>query len=74
MKTAFINGPQVAAFESEYAAFIGAMNCVGVANGTDAIEIALRALDIGSGDECILRQTPSSRLRRLYAGQEPHQY
>jgi dTDP-4-amino-4,6-dideoxygalactose transaminase len=53
-RTAFIDGPQVAAFESEYAAFIGARHCVGVANGTDAIEIALRALDIGAGDECIL--------------------
>ena len=53
-RTAFIDGPQVAAFESEYAAFIGARHCVGVANGTDAIEIALRALGIGAGDECIL--------------------
>jgi dTDP-4-amino-4,6-dideoxygalactose transaminase len=53
-KTSFIAGPQVAAFESEYAAFAGAQHCVGVANGTDAIEIALRALGIGPGDECIL--------------------
>ena len=53
-RTAFIDGPQVAAFESEYAAFIGARHCVGVANGTDAIEIALRALGIAAGDECIL--------------------
>ena len=53
-RTAFIDGPQVAAFESEYAAFIGTRHCVGVANGTDAIEIALRALGIGAGDECIL--------------------
>jgi len=53
-RTAFIDGPQVAAFEAEYAAFIGAGHCVGVANGTDAIEIALRALGIGAGDECIL--------------------
>jgi dTDP-4-amino-4,6-dideoxygalactose transaminase len=53
-KTAFIGGAQVAAFESEYAAFIGARHCVGVANGTDAIEIALRALGVGPGDECIL--------------------
>jgi dTDP-4-amino-4,6-dideoxygalactose transaminase len=52
--TAFIAGPQVAAFESEYAAFTGSRHCVGVANGTDAIEIALRALGVGAGDECIL--------------------
>ena len=53
-RTAFIGGPQVAAFEHEYADFIGASHCVGVANGTDAIEIALRALGIGNGDECIV--------------------
>src|SRR5215470_5693847 len=53
-KTSFIAGPQVATFESEYAAFTGAQHCVGVANGTDAIEIALRALGVGRGDECIL--------------------
>ena len=53
-RTAFIAGPQVAAFEAEYAAFTGSRHCVGVGNGTDAIEIALRALGIGPGDECIL--------------------
>jgi dTDP-4-amino-4,6-dideoxygalactose transaminase len=53
-RTAFIGGPQVAAFEAEYAEFIGAGYCVGVANGTDAIEIALRGLGVGAGDECIL--------------------
>jgi dTDP-4-amino-4,6-dideoxygalactose transaminase len=52
--TGFVGGPRVAAFEDEYADFIGASHCVGVANGTDAIEIALRALGIGPGDECIL--------------------
>ena len=54
-RTAFIGGPQVAAFEREYAAFVGVPHCVGVANGTDAIEIALRALGVGRGDECILQ-------------------
>jgi len=53
-RTSFIGGPEVAAFESEYAAFIGLRHCVGTANGTDAIEIALTALGIGRGDECIL--------------------
>src|SRR5260370_25107574 len=53
-RTSFIAGPQVAVFESEYAAFVGARHCVGMANGTDAIEIALRALGVGAGDECIL--------------------
>ena len=53
-RTAFVGGPQVAAFEREYADFSGVRQCIGVANGTDAIEIALRGLGIGAGDECIL--------------------
>jgi dTDP-4-amino-4,6-dideoxygalactose transaminase len=53
-RCAFIGGPQVAAFEREYAEFIGTRHCVGMANGTDAIEIALRAIGVGAGDECIL--------------------
>ncbi len=53
-RTAFIGGPQVAAFEREYAEFIQVPHCVAMANGTDAIEIALRALGIAVGDECIL--------------------
>ena len=46
---AFINGPDVAAFEAEYAAFVGAAHTVGVANGTDALELALRAAGVASG-------------------------
>jgi dTDP-4-amino-4,6-dideoxygalactose transaminase len=53
-RTAFIGGSHVAAFESEFAEFTGAAHCVGVGNGTDAIEVALRALGVGKGDECIL--------------------
>jgi dTDP-4-amino-4,6-dideoxygalactose transaminase len=53
-RTAFIGGPQVVLFESEYSDFIGADHCVATANGTDAIEIALRALGVGPGDECVL--------------------
>ena len=53
-RTAFIGGPQIAAFEREYAEFIGVPYCAAMANGTDAIEIALRALGVGHGDECIL--------------------
>ncbi|MFE3779762.1 DegT/DnrJ/EryC1/StrS family aminotransferase [Amycolatopsis sp. NPDC059090] len=52
--TAFVGGPQVAAFEAEFAAYSGVPHCVGVANGTDALELALRALDVGPGDECVL--------------------
>ena len=53
-ETAFVGGRQVAAFESEYAAFNEISHCVAVASGTDAIEIALRALGVGPGHECIL--------------------
>ena len=52
--TAFVGGPQVASFEREFAAYCGVEHCVGVGNGTDAIELALRALGIGPGDECVL--------------------
>src|SRR4051812_23518676 len=52
--TAFIAGGRVARFEAEFAAFLGAEHCVAVANGTDAIEIALRSLGIGEGDEVVL--------------------
>ncbi|WP_283139111.1 DegT/DnrJ/EryC1/StrS family aminotransferase [Rhizohabitans arisaemae] len=45
--TAFVKGPEVAAFEREYAEFQRVSHCVGVANGTDAIELALRAVGVG---------------------------
>jgi dTDP-3-amino-3,4,6-trideoxy-alpha-D-glucose transaminase len=50
----FILGPEVAAFEEEFAAYCGAAHAVGVANGTDALTIALRALDVGPGDEVVV--------------------
>jgi dTDP-4-amino-4,6-dideoxygalactose transaminase len=49
----FILGPEVSAFEEETAAFLGASDAVGVANGTDALVLALDALGIGPGDEVI---------------------
>jgi dTDP-4-amino-4,6-dideoxygalactose transaminase len=52
--TAFILGPAVEEFEKAYAAFSGATHCIGVANGTDAIELGLRAAGIGPGDEVIV--------------------
>jgi dTDP-4-amino-4,6-dideoxygalactose transaminase len=50
----FVLGPEVDAFEHEFAAASGAAFAVGVGNGTDAIALALRALDIGAGDEVIV--------------------
>lgn len=49
-----ILGPEVAAFEQEAAAFCGARFGVGCGSGTDALVLALRALDIGPGDEVIV--------------------
>ena len=50
----FILGPEVRAFEEEFARASGVAHGVGVANGTDALELALRALEIGAGDEVIV--------------------
>ena len=50
----YILGPNVAAFEEEFASYVGASHAVGVANGTDAITIALRAMGVGPGDEVIV--------------------
>jgi dTDP-4-amino-4,6-dideoxygalactose transaminase len=51
---AFILGPEVAAFERELAAYLGAAHAVGVANGTDAITLALKALGVGPGDDVVV--------------------
>jgi dTDP-4-amino-4,6-dideoxygalactose transaminase len=51
---AFILGPQVAAFERELAGYLGVRHVVSVANGTDAITIALQALGVGPGDEVVV--------------------
>jgi dTDP-4-amino-4,6-dideoxygalactose transaminase len=50
----FIGGEQVDSFEREYADYIGVRHCVGVGNGTDAIELALRAADVRPGDQVII--------------------
>jgi len=49
----FINGPQVKELEDKLANYVGTKHCIGVANGTDALQIALMALDVGPGDEVI---------------------
>jgi dTDP-4-amino-4,6-dideoxygalactose transaminase len=50
---AYINGPDVKLFEGEAAQALGAKHAIGCANGTDALQIAVRALGIGPGDEVI---------------------
>jgi dTDP-3-amino-3,4,6-trideoxy-alpha-D-glucose transaminase len=50
----YILGPEVEAFEQEFAAYVGVRHCIGVANGTDALTIALRTLGVGRGDEVVM--------------------
>jgi dTDP-4-amino-4,6-dideoxygalactose transaminase len=50
----FILGPEVASFEAELAAYLGVKHVIGVANGTDALTIALRSLGLGSGDAVVV--------------------
>jgi dTDP-4-amino-4,6-dideoxygalactose transaminase len=50
----YVLGPEVSAFESEFAAYLGVEHVIGVANGTDAITIALRALGVAPGDEVVV--------------------
>ena len=52
--TSFIGGKPVTEFEKAYADFSGVDHCIGVANGTDALELALRAAGVGPGHEVIL--------------------
>src|SRR4051794_35848016 len=79
----FILGPNVAAFEEEFAAYCGADHGVGVANGTDAITIALRAMGVGPGDEVIVpsftfyasaEAIPPTGARPVFCDVDPETY
>src|SRR5215510_15066661 len=50
----FVLGREVEAFEAEYAEFCGTAHCIGLGNGLEALELVLRAWDIGAGDEVIV--------------------
>jgi dTDP-4-amino-4,6-dideoxygalactose transaminase len=50
----YVLGQEVEAFEAEFAAYVEAAQCVGVGNGLDALELALRAMGVGEGDEVIV--------------------
>ena len=69
----FVLGPEVEAFEAEFAAASGAPHAVGVGTGTDAITLILRALDIGPGDEVITPPLSAaySALAVIMAGARP---
>jgi dTDP-4-amino-4,6-dideoxygalactose transaminase len=69
----FILGEDVARFEEEFAAFCGAKHCVGVASGLDALQLALRAVGVGPGDEVITAANTfiASALAVTHAGATP---
>ena len=50
----YIGGEDVEAFEQDFAEYTGTLQCVGVANGLDALHLALLAMEIGPGDEVIV--------------------
>ena len=52
--TQFVGGAEVRRFEEEFAQYLGAADCVGVANGTDALVLALKAMDLKPGDEVVV--------------------
>ena len=66
-------GPEVEAFEAEFAAYCGTKHCIGVGNGLDALHLVLRALGIGFGDEVIVPGNTfiATWLAVSYAGATP---
>ena len=72
-QTNFILGDPVAKFEEEFAQFCQVKYCLGVASGTDALHLALRALEIGSGDEVIIPANTfvATALAVSYTGATP---
>jgi dTDP-4-amino-4,6-dideoxygalactose transaminase len=80
---AFVLGPEIEAFEREWAARLGVGHAVGVANGTEAITIALRALGIGPGDEVVVpsftfyasaEAIPPTGARPIFCDVDPDTY
>jgi dTDP-4-amino-4,6-dideoxygalactose transaminase len=79
----YILGPEVEAFEREFAGYCGAEHGVGVANGTDAITIALRAMGVGPGDEVVVpsftfyasvEAIPPTGARPVFCDVDPQTY
>jgi dTDP-4-amino-4,6-dideoxygalactose transaminase len=69
----YLLGQELAAFEKEYAEYVGSRHCVGVANGLDALHLVLRALEVGRGDEVIVPTNTyiATWLAVSYAGAAP---
>ena len=53
-RSSYVLGPEVEAFEAEFARYCGVRHCIGVGNGLDALQLVLRALGIGPGDEVLV--------------------
>lgn len=79
----YILGPEVAAFEQEFAAYCGSAHAVGVANGTEALTIALRAMGVGPGDEVVVpsftfyasaEAIPATGARPVFCDIDPDTY
>jgi dTDP-4-amino-4,6-dideoxygalactose transaminase len=79
----YILGPEVSGFEREFAAYCGAGHGVGVANGTEAITIALRALGVGAGDDVVVpsftfyasaEAIPPTGARPVFCDVDPETY
>jgi dTDP-3-amino-3,4,6-trideoxy-alpha-D-glucose transaminase len=79
----YVLGPEVSAFEREFAAYCGAAHAVGVANGTEAITIALRAIGVGPGDEVVVpsftfyasaEAIPPTGATPVFCDVDPHTY
>jgi len=79
----YILGPEVSAFEREFADYCGAEHAIGVANGTEAITIALRALGVGPGDEVVVpsfsfwasaEAIPATGARPVFCDIDPETY
>jgi dTDP-4-amino-4,6-dideoxygalactose transaminase len=79
----YILGPEVAAFEREFAAYCGSTHAIGVANGTEAITIALRAMGVGPGDEVVVpsftfyasaEAIPATGARPVFCDVDPDTY
>jgi len=63
-----LNGPNLVAFEEQFAAYCGVKHAIGVASGTDAIYLSLKALKIGSGDQVILpAHVPAPVIEPIFA-------
>ena len=79
----YILGPEVQAFEREFADYCGAAHGIGVANGTEAITIALRAMGVGPGDEVVVpsftfyasaEAIPATGARPVFCDIDPETY